>query len=102
MTPFQPLDDNTMFQATYCWIHEEDVSNTRSLRTAVGNWRWEDVGSVQTLDPEQFKELQGPRCAVQAQGGWIYLRADYATVLAAWRAWRRKYTGYFLTFTQMN
>ena len=102
MTPFEPLDENTMFQATYCWLHEESVSNKTTLRTAVGTWRWEDVGSVQTLDPEQFKELAEPRCAVQAQGGWIYLRADYTKVLAAWRAWRRKYTGYFLTFTQMN
>lgn len=99
---FKCLDDNTLFTAAYSWIHENDTIGGQELRTAVGTWTWADVGSVQMMDDRSFVELESPRCCVMLLGGPIHLRAEYQTVLTAWRKYRKRYVSPFLLFQQPN
>jgi hypothetical protein len=98
---FKELDGNTLFTAAYAWLNE-DATGVQTLRNAVGTWLWSDVASVQTMDDADFEEMTGPRCVVFACGGAIYLRAEYQTVLTAWRRYRLKYGNQQLTFTTPN
>lgn len=99
---FKCLDGNTLFTAAYSWVYEDDKTGQQELRTAIGTWQWEDVQSVQTMDERSFVELEQPRCCVIAMSGIIHLRADYQTVLRAWRAYRLRYGSKHLTFTTEN
>ena len=99
---FKQLDGNTLFTAAYSWIAEDDKAGTRELRTAIGTWAWEDVGSIHTMDDNDFEELEHPRCAVMMYGGPMHLRAEYQTVLRAWRRYRLAYGAKHIRFTTEN
>lgn len=99
---FKCLDGNTLFTAAYSWMNEDEKTGQCELRTAIGTWQWSDVGSVQQMDDRSFVELEPPRCCVLLYGGPVHLRADYHTVLRAWRQYRLRYGNQFLTFTQAN
>lgn len=99
---FKELDGNTLFTAAYSWLYEDDKTGRQEAHTAIGTWAWEDVQSVQTMDARTFPEMAGPRCALFAVGGYLYLRADYQTVLRAWRRYRLAYGSRHLRFTTEN
>lgn len=99
---FKTLDSNTLFTAAYSWIHEHDTTGNRELRTTIGTWAWADVGSVQMMDDRSFIELEPPRCCLMMAGGPLHLRADYHTVLTAWRQYRKRYVTPYLIFQQPN
>ncbi|MET4106039.1 hypothetical protein [Hymenobacter sp. UYP22] len=92
---FKELDGNTLFTAQQFWEYTVDTTGEKQLRECVGAWAWENVWSVQTMSEQSCPEVEGPRCAVHHLGEWLWIRAEYQTVLTSWRNYRKRYQNRF-------
>ena len=98
---FKMLDGNTLFTVQQFWAHTDDTTGQKEVRECIGTWQWEMVWSVQTMSSNVLPEVEGPRCVIELAGQFLYLRADYQTVLTAWRQYRQRYEKKF-QFTPPN
>lgn len=85
-TPFQVLDQGTLFVADQVW-HTADGD----LESCQGAWEFAHVAGVLAPTPSQFPTVDGPTCALVWMGEHLHIRAEFPRVLAAWRRYRQQH-----------
>ncbi|GAA4393581.1 hypothetical protein [Hymenobacter koreensis] len=90
---FKELNNGTIFMAQQVWRNED----SGLIESCAGAWEWEQASGVVTaVEPPQFPEVTGPVCSVLWGGRHMHIRADFQTVLTAWRRYKQRYGGQYI------